>query len=86
MNAHFRIGVGLGMLASAALGGLAVEQLHAQVTPPVYFVGEIDVSNPDGYAKEYLPKGETDHQGARRPFDRGGRSGGKRRSGDRCRR
>ena len=56
MNAHFRIGVGLGMLASAAWGGLAVEQLHAQVKPPVYFVGEIDVSNPDGYAKEYLPK------------------------------
>ena len=56
MNAYFRIGVGLGMLASAALGGLAVEQVHAQVTPPVYFVGEIDVSNPDGYAKEYLPK------------------------------
>jgi uncharacterized protein (DUF1330 family) len=56
MNAYFRIGVGLGMLASAALGGLAVEQLHAQVKPPVYFVGEIDVSNPDGYSKEYLPK------------------------------
>ena len=44
------------MLASAALGGLAVEQVHAQVKSPVYFVGEIDVSNPDGYAKEYLPK------------------------------
>jgi uncharacterized protein (DUF1330 family) len=56
MNAYSRIGVRLGMLASAALGGFAVEQLHAQVKPPVYFVGEIDVSNPDGYAKEYLPK------------------------------
>src|SRR5262249_44957945 len=56
MNAYSRISVGLGMLASAALGGLAVEQLHAQVKPPVYFVGEIDVNNPAGYAKEYLPK------------------------------
>ena len=56
MNTFFRIGVGLGMLTSAALSGLAVEELHAQVKPPVYFVGEIDVSNPDGYAKEYLPK------------------------------
>jgi len=56
MNARSRIGVGLGMLASAALGGLAVEAVHAQAKPPVYFIGEIDVSNPDGYAKEYLPK------------------------------
>lgn len=35
---------------------LAVHELHAQVTPPVYLVGEIDVTNPDGYANEYLPK------------------------------
>ena len=56
MNTYFRIGVGLGMLTSAALGGLAVEELHAQVKPPMYFVGEIDVSNPNGYAKEYLSK------------------------------
>src|SRR5262245_23614777 len=56
MNAHSRIGVGLGMLAGAALGGLAVEAVHAQAKPPVYFIGEIDVSNPDGYAKEYLPR------------------------------
>jgi hypothetical protein len=38
MNAYSRIGVGLGMLASAALGGLTVEQVHAQAKPPVYFV------------------------------------------------
>jgi uncharacterized protein (DUF1330 family) len=56
MNTYSRIGVGLGMLASAALGGLTVEQVHAQAKPPVYFIGEIDVSNPEGYAKEYLPK------------------------------
>ena len=56
MNSYSRVGVGMAMLASAALGGLVVERLHAQAKPPVYFVGEIDVSNPDGYAKEYLPK------------------------------
>jgi uncharacterized protein (DUF1330 family) len=44
------------MFASAALGGLAVDELRAQAKPPVYFIGEIDVTNPDGYAKEYLPK------------------------------
>src|ERR1700745_1974518 len=44
------------MLASAVIGGLAVQGLHAQAKPPVYFIGEIDVTNPDGYAKDYLPK------------------------------
>jgi hypothetical protein len=30
--------------------------LHAQSKQPVYFVGEIEVANPEGYAKEHLPK------------------------------
>jgi len=56
MSAYSKIGLALGMVACAGLGGLTVDRLHAQAKPPVYFVGEIDVSNPDGYAKEYLPK------------------------------
>lgn len=56
MKANYKAGAGLAMLASAAMGGLAVEELRAQAKPPVYFIGEIDVTNPDGYAKEYLPK------------------------------
>lgn len=48
--------ISLAMLTSAVLGGLAVQGLHAQAKPPVYFIGEIDVTNPEGYAKEYLPK------------------------------
>jgi uncharacterized protein (DUF1330 family) len=51
-----RIGMAATILASMGLGGLAVESLHAQAKPPVYFVGEIEVTNPEGYAKEYLPK------------------------------
>src|SRR5262245_19579868 len=39
---------------------------------------KVDVSNPDGYAYGVSPQGERDHQGARRPFDSGGRSRGKR--------
>ena len=46
----------LAMFASAVVGGLAVQELHAQAKPPVYFIGEIDVTDTDGYAKEYLPK------------------------------
>jgi uncharacterized protein (DUF1330 family) len=54
MRIHWKLP--LAMLTSAVLGGLAVHGLHAQAKPPVYFIGEIDVTNPDGYAKEYLPK------------------------------
>jgi uncharacterized protein (DUF1330 family) len=41
------------MLAGAALGALAVKGLHAQAKPPVYLIAEIDVTNPEAYAKEY---------------------------------
>jgi uncharacterized protein (DUF1330 family) len=43
------------MLASAALGALAVQGLHAQAKPPVYQVSLIDVKNADAYAKDYVP-------------------------------
>ncbi len=43
------------MLGGAALGALVVQGLHAEAKPPVYFIGEIDVTNPEGYASEYLP-------------------------------
>jgi|SRR5690242_4992160 uncharacterized protein (DUF1330 family) len=51
-----RLGTAVAILASMAAGGAAVEALHAQTKPPVYFVGEIEVTNTEGYAKEYLPK------------------------------
>jgi uncharacterized protein (DUF1330 family) len=51
-----RIGFAVTVLGSMVLGGLAVKGLHAQSKQPVYFVGEIEVTNPEGYAKEYLPK------------------------------
>jgi uncharacterized protein (DUF1330 family) len=44
------------MLAGMATGASIVQVLHAQATPLVYFVGEIAVTDPEGYAKEYLPK------------------------------
>ena len=47
------------MVAGAALGGAAIQGLHAQAKPPVYYVAEIDVTNPDAYAKEYAPKMEA---------------------------
>lgn len=51
--------IALALLAGVALGGLAIEGLHAQAKAPVYFVAEIEVTNPDAYAKEYAPKAQA---------------------------
>jgi len=54
MSAAYK--VGLVAVACVTLGAMGSEVLHGQERPPVYLIGEIDVSNPEGYAKEYLPK------------------------------
>lgn len=48
--------MGLVMLSCAALGALASDALRAQARPPAYLIGQIDVSDPNGFAREYLPK------------------------------
>ena len=56
----------LSMLAGAALGGAAIEALHAQAKPPVYMIAINEVSDQEGYAKEYAPpaqKSVKDHGG-----------------------
>jgi uncharacterized protein (DUF1330 family) len=57
MRTNHRIAVAV--TAGVAIGALAVQGLHAQAKPPVYFVAEIDVTNPDAYAKEYAPKAQA---------------------------
>ena len=47
--------IGLGMLGSFALGVGFVEMLHAQAAPAAYVVSEIEVTNPEAYAREYVP-------------------------------
>jgi uncharacterized protein (DUF1330 family) len=47
--------VGLSMLAGAVLGAGAIQGLHAQAKPPGFVIAEIDVSNPDAFAKEFAP-------------------------------
>ena len=54
-----RYTVALSMIAGAALGGAAIQGLHAQAKPPVYYVAEIEVTNADAYAKEYAPKAQA---------------------------
>src|SRR5262245_50625854 len=53
------VGLAVGILAGMAIGAAAVTGLHAQGKPPVYLVTEIDVTNPDAYAKEFAPKAQV---------------------------
>jgi uncharacterized protein (DUF1330 family) len=53
----------LAMLVGVAVGALAVQGLQAQQTggpqlPRVFYISEIDVSNPEGYGKEFAPKAQ----------------------------
>jgi len=50
-----RIKIVFGMLIGFGLGAFAVQVLHAQAKPPAYVISEIEVTNPDAYAKEYVP-------------------------------
>jgi uncharacterized protein (DUF1330 family) len=50
-----RYTVALTLLAGIAIGAVAVQGLHAQAAKAIYYVGENDVTDVDGYTKEYLP-------------------------------
>jgi uncharacterized protein (DUF1330 family) len=61
-----RFTVALSMLVGAALGGAAIEALHAQAKPPIYMVAINEVSDQEGYTKEYVSpaqKSVKDHGG-----------------------
>ena len=45
----------LTLLAGIGLGALVVQAAHSQAKPPVYQILEIDMTNPEAYAKEYAP-------------------------------
>src|SRR6476661_7382914 len=47
--------VTIATITGAALGGIAVHGLEAQSRPPAYVISEIEVTNPDAYAREYVP-------------------------------
>ena len=47
------------MLAGFGLGATAIQGLHAQAKPPIYYISEINVTNPDAYAKEFAPKAQA---------------------------
>jgi len=58
--------VALSMLAGIALGAAAIQTLDAQAKPPVYMIAINEISNQEGYTKEYVPpaqKSVKDHGG-----------------------
>ena len=58
--------VPLSMVVGIALGAAVIQTLHAQAKPPVYMIAINEVSNQEGYTKEYVPpaqKSVKDHGG-----------------------
>jgi len=54
MKTNYKVAIAL--VAGAAIGGAAIQGLHAQAKLPVYVVQEIDVSNLESYVREFIPK------------------------------
>ncbi len=54
MKAHY--GFGITLLAGVALGAGAVSVLHAQATPPAYYIALVDPIDQNAYMKEYASK------------------------------
>ena len=49
-------GLGVGLLAGTLIGAAAVTGLNAQAKPSVFVITEIDISDPEGYGNEFVPK------------------------------
>jgi uncharacterized protein (DUF1330 family) len=47
--------IALSVAAGIAVGAGTDAALHAQARPQAYVVGEIDITDPEGYAKEFGP-------------------------------
>ena len=45
----------LSLVAGAILGAGTIQGLHAQAKPPVYMIALNQLTDPDCYAKQYLP-------------------------------
>jgi uncharacterized protein (DUF1330 family) len=47
------------MLAGAGIGAGTIHALHAQAKPPIYMIGNNEVIDPEGYARDYLPPAQA---------------------------
>jgi uncharacterized protein (DUF1330 family) len=53
MRTHYRIGISL--MVGVAIGAAGIQSLHAQDKRPVYMIANNDITDQQGYSKEYLP-------------------------------
>jgi len=51
--------LGAGLLGGTMIGAAAVTGLYAQAKPPIFVITEIDISDPEGYGKEFVPKAQA---------------------------
>ena len=49
----------LAVLAGCALGAAALHGLHAQATPPIYYVVEVETTDAEAYANQFAPKAQA---------------------------
>ena len=54
--------VALTLSAGVAVGALAVQGLHAQSKPPVYYVAHVEVTDQAGYQQEFVPQSQKQVQ------------------------
>jgi uncharacterized protein (DUF1330 family) len=54
-----RYTVAFAVVIGFGLGAVAIQSLHAQAKPPVYYIAEVDVKDVDAYTKEYAPKAQA---------------------------
>ena len=61
-----RYTIALSVVAGVAIGAAAIQTLHAQAKLPVYMVAINEISDQEGYTKQYLPTAQKtikDHGG-----------------------
>lgn len=49
----------LAMLAGCGLGAAAIQGLHAQAKPLIYYIVEVETTDPETYAKEFAPQAQA---------------------------
>jgi uncharacterized protein (DUF1330 family) len=49
----------LAMLVGCGAGAVTVAGLRAQTKPPIYYVVEVDTTDPDAYAREFAPQAQA---------------------------
>jgi uncharacterized protein (DUF1330 family) len=49
----------LAILAGCGLGFAAVQALHAQSKPPLYYIVEVETTDPEAYEREFAPQAQA---------------------------